>query len=149
MLNTNIWTDISDGMNIVSNALRGIGSMFGPQNQMMGNAPQMDINMSRRDLPCYQQPNPNCWTIPMTSTMPYNYPTPAYTPYIPGITDPRYGMPSASMIDNRNMYYPQQSMSMNVNPNTNMYCQLPQYQSPFMNNNNTIYGYPSGGRYGY
>ena len=148
MLNTNIWTDISEGMNIVSNALRGIGSMFSLQNQTMGVPPQMDINMSRRDLPCYQQPNPNCWTMSMTSTMPFNYPAPVYTPYIPGITDPRYGMPNPSMVDNRNMYYPQQTMNMNVNPNANMYCQLPQYQSPFMNNN-TVYGFPSGGRYGY
>ena len=146
MLNTNIWTDISDGINIVSNALRGIGTMFGPQ-QQMGTPPQMDMNMSRRELPCYQQPNynmnPNCWSNPMTN-MQYGFTAPVYTPYIPGITDPRYGiLPQTTM----GQYYQQSNMY--ANPNTNMYCQLPQYQSPFMNNNNTVYGYPSGGRYGY
>ena len=145
MLNTNIWTDISDGMNIVSNALRGISSMLNGPQPTMGNVPQMDMNMSRRDLPCYQTPNynmnPYCGT-PMVSNgmnMYGGYVPTTYSPYIPGISNPNYGV-APTYINNQYM---------NANPNTNMYCQLPQYQSPFMNNNTTVYGYPSGGTYGY
>lgn len=164
MMNTNIWTEISNGMDIVSNALRGISAMLnGPQLQgypqpVMG-PPNVDVNMSRRDLPENQQPqymgyynnNYNMPNAPYINN--YGYPAPPqnqmYTPPIPGMSDPRYGIQPMNTRDP--WFFGMNNNYMNANPNTGMYYNLPTYTSPFQQQNatNTVYGIPGGGSYGY
>lgn len=159
MYNSSIWSNISDGMAIVSDAFRTVGNVLNgsqPQPQGYGNN-GLDINMSRRDLPCYQPQMynigipANYYTPPVTPS-PYNMyyggytqPVPTMT-YIPGMSDPNYGM-GPSIFDSRGGYGYIPNTS--YNPMQNNYVPLQTYQSPFMTNNNTITGYPNGGRYGY
>lgn len=142
MSNTNIWADISDGIAMVSNAIRGVTNAFANPQPPLGMNPGFDVNMSRRDLPMYQNPvysTPQYYAPPsgFINMAPPVQSMPVAYPYIPGMTDPRYGMSGA---------YPPSSYSMNVN-GINPYCQLPTYTSPFPNN--VVYGYPGGNNYGY
>lgn len=154
MLGTNnIWTNIGDCMMIAGNAIRNVtNALNGPNYNMVDPSSGFDMNMSRRDLPCYQNnayynaANYNgYYNMPQQVSNLYNpyYPPQAPSTYIPGISDPKYGV-APSTYDNHGAYYQQSQSYMNVNPNAGMYVPLQRYVSPF---NNT--GYPMGGYYGY
>lgn len=167
MLSSSILSSISDGMAIVSDAIRNVNlAMNGQPATQAGywgycNNAGVDMNTSRRDLPCYQTPmyNPGIpnqyYTNPSVTNPVYGYPNNPYSVpimNIPGKTDPSYGL-APSICDNRGPmnYKGNPFVTQNTGSMTTGYFSLPNYTSPFMVNNGIapLYGYPYGGKYGY
>lgn len=157
---SSLLSNISDGMAIVSDAIRSVNHAMNGQPNMGYCNTGIDMNMSRRDLPCYQNPmyNSNAGIPNQYCNNPYPLPVYGYPngyaqpmmSYIPGKTDPRYGM-APSIYDNRGPmnYNPPYMTTPNTGSMTNGYFSMQTYTSPFMNQNTTMYGYPYGGKYGY
>lgn len=161
LFNANICNNIADGLDIVSRAIRGINGVINPQKPIPvdpawynGNVNgNININMSRRDLPTNQYPYnaqyPSSYY--MNQYPQYGYYQPS-TNYVPGVSNPNYGM---NPFNNYGLYGNNPYVgNMGMYSNYNYTAPLPTYTSPFQNSNsnsnsNTIYGHPSGGNYGY